>query len=171
MQHLPDPMPAMRSLRSRSAALVLVFSAVVASCGDSATVPIVPTPGPLIPGTWYMHFANDTALPSTISTRTAGVASETTILDSAQLIINADNTYQQRYWYRVFLTGILDRTEVVIDQGTLAASGTDYAFTSNVRTRSFTVTVPSLGNVRTTEVMLFFVGAPPTAGKYKLSHP
>ena len=118
-----------------------------------------------------MHFANDTALPSTISTRTAGVASETTILDSAQLIINADNTYQQRYWYRVFLTGILDRTEVVIDQGTLAASGTDYAFTSNVRTRTFTVTVPSLGNVRTTEVMLFFVGAPPTAGKYKLSHP
>lgn len=155
------------ALRLGAAAL---FS--LAACdGDVTAAPPV-TGGPLIPGTWYMHFANDSALPASVSVRSAGVAQEKTMLDSARLVLNSDLTYSQRYWTRVLLNGVLDRTEVIVDEGTFAPQAIGFVLTSQLRTRQFSLVVPALGTVTTSEQMVFYVTDPPiTTGTYKLSHP
>lgn len=158
----------------RSGALRLSVAALLglAACDGEVTAGPPVTGGPLIPGTWYMHFANDSALPATISTRPAGVAQEKTIVDSARLVLNSDLTYTQRYWTRVLLNGVLDRTEVIVDEGTFAPQAAGFALTSQLRTREFSLIVPALGTVTTSEQMVFYVTDPPiTTGTYKLSHP
>ncbi len=156
-----------RALRLAAAALLGL-----AACeGDVSTSPPV-TGGPLIPGTWYMHFANDSALPAAISVRVAGVAQEVTMLDSARLVLNADMTYSQRYWTRTLLNGVLDRSEVVLDEGTFASQPIGFGLTSQLRSRAFSLVVPTLGTITTSEQMVFYVSSPPlTTGTYKLSHP
>lgn len=163
----------MTLLRTRQLLLAFLLPAAIAACGDSGAVTTPPvTGGPLIPGTWYMHFANGDTLPAKISERVVGVALESTMLDSAQLVINSDLTYSQRYWMRVLVTGTLDRSDVVIDNGTFGAEALGFRLTSSLRARAFFMEVPSLGSLTTTEQMVFFVNAPPlTTGAYKLSHP
>jgi hypothetical protein len=119
-----------------------------------------------------MHAADDDTLPAKISERIVGVALEATMLDSAQLMVNADLSYEQRYWIRVLVTGTLDRSDVVLDEGTFSPEGLGYRLTSNLRAREFTFVVPSLGNITSSEQMVFFANNPPiTTGTYKLSHP
>lgn len=157
---------------SRRLLLAVILTAGIAACGEqSVTTPPV-IGGPVIPGTWYLQTANGDTLPAKISERIVGVAQEVTFLDSARLIINADLTYQQRYWTRVLVTNTLDRADFVLDFGTFTASGSGYRLTSDFRAREFTMVVPSLGNLTTTEQMLFFANAPPTTtGRYRLSPP
>jgi len=160
-------------LRSRSVLFAAVLALGLAACeagGVTATPPT--TGGPLIPGTWYMHTADGDALPAKISERIVGVALEATMLDSAQLVVNADLTYEQRYWIRVLITGNLDRSDVVLDEGVFASEGLGFRLTSSLRAREFTFVVPSLGNITTSEQLVFFANDPPiTTGTYKLSHP
>lgn len=162
----------MSLLRSRHL-FAVVLAAGLAACSDQGGVIVPPsTGGPLIPGTWYLHEANGDTLPAQISQRIVGVASETTMLDSARLLVNSDLTYEQRFWTRVLVTGTLDRVDVVIDNGTFGSEGRGFRLTSSVRAREFTMVVPSLGNLTTTEQMVFFVNSPPmTTGTYKLSRP
>ena len=169
----PYTRPLMPLLRSRRLLLAVILLAGVAACSDQGTIIVPPsTGGPLIPGTWYLHTANGDTLPAKISERIVGVATETTRLDSARLLVNSDLTYEQRFWIRVFVTGVLDRTEVVTDNGTFGSEGRGFRLTSSLRARDFTMVVPSLGSLTTTEQMLFFVNNPPmTTGAYKLSRP
>lgn len=162
----------MPALPSHRLLLAVILTAGIAACGDqSVTTPPV-IGGPLIPGTWYLQTANGDTLPAKISERIVGVAQEATFLDSARLTINADQTYRQRYWTRVLVTGTLDRSEIVIDSGTFAAAGTGYRLTSGYRAREFTIVVPVLGSLTTTEQMVFFANNPPlTIGSYRLSPP
>lgn len=158
----------------RSGALRLGAAALfsLAACDEGVTVGPPVTGGPLIPGTWYMQFANDSALPATISTRSTGVAQEKTIVDSARLVLNADMTYTQRYWTRVLLNGVLDRTEVILDEGTFTPQEVGFSVTSQLRARQFSLVVPSLGTITTSEQMVFYVTNPPiTTGTYRLSPP
>lgn len=157
-----------RALRFAAAAL---FS--LAACdGDVTAGPPPGTGGLLIPGVWYMHFANDSALPAAISVRIAGVTQETTMLDSSRLTLNTDLTWEQRYWTRVLLNGVLDRTEVIVDEGTYAPVAGGYNVTSQVRLRQFTFVVPVIATVTTSEQMVFYLSDPPiTTGTYKLTPP
>ena len=127
--------------------------------------------GPLIPATWYMRTANDSVLPATISVRTIGVAQEETVLDSARLVVNSDGTYAQRYWLRIFVSTVLDRSEVVVDEGTWTVTSTAFQFTSTIRARAFAVTSPQFGRLTSQERMVFFGSAPTTAGGYRLTPP
>jgi len=160
-------------LRPRSVLFALILTAGIGACeaGGITTTPPT-TGGPLIPGTWYMHTADGDTLPAKISERIVGVALEATMLDSAQLVVNADLSYEQRYWIRVLVTGTLDRSDVVLDEGTFGSEGLGFRLTSSLRAREFTFVVPSLGNITTSEQMVFFANNPPiTTGTYKLSHP
>lgn len=163
----------MTPLQSRRLLLAAILTVGVAACDDKTGVTPPPTTGgPLIPGTWYMHEANADTLPAKISERIVGVALEQTYLDSAQLIVNADLTYSQRFWTRVLITSTLDRSDVVIDNGTFGSEGQGFRLVSSVRARQFTMVVPALGRITTSEQMVFFVNAPPlTTGSYQLSRP
>lgn len=165
-------MTTLQELRSGALRLGAVALFSLAACDGSVTAGPPVTGGPLIPGTWYMHFANDSALPTAISVRTAGVAQERTMLDSARLVLNTDLTWEQRYWTRVLLNGVLDRTEVIVDEGTYAQVAGGFNVTSQVRLRQFTFVVPVIATVTTSEQMVFYVTNPPiTAGTYKLTPP
>lgn len=157
----------------RPSAFLALFLLGLAGCDASTTTaPPVTGGGPLVPGTWYMHTADGDTLPAKISTRIVGVAQEITYLDSAQLVIRADLTYEQRYWTRTTVTTILDRTDAVIDLGTFTSALGGFNLSSSVRSRLFTMSVPSLGNLTTREQMVFFESDPPvTTGTYKLSRP
>jgi len=118
-----------------------------------------------------MHAANDSSLPATISTRSVGVANERTVLDSARLTVNADGTYTQRYWIRVLINETPDRSDVTVDEGTWTRTETNYRFNSTLRAREFTLVVPTLSRILTSEVMVFYVGAIATQGTYRLNRP
>ncbi len=160
-------------LRSRRVLFAVILAVGLAACEDTGIITPPPTTGgPLIPGTWYMHSADGDALPAKISERIVGVALEATMLDSAQLMVNADLSYEQRYWIRVLVTGTLDRSDVVLDEGNFASERLGFRLTSSLRAREFTFVVPSLGNITSSEQMVFFANNPPiTTGTYKLSHP
>lgn len=159
--------------RSRHLLLAALMSTGLAACGESGTTNPPPGGGaPLVPATWHMHTADGEALPAVISERIVGVAQERTMLDSSILVINDDFTYEQRYWIRVLVTGNLDRSEMVFDEGTYAPEGLGYRVISDLRAREFSFVVPTIGDITTTEQMLFFANAPPlTTGTYRLSRP
>lgn len=151
----------------------LVLTAVLSSCdaGTGGTAPFATGAYPIVLPVWYMWYANDSTLPATISVRLIGVAQEETVLDSARLTVNRDGSYSQRYAYRVFVTGVLDRSDFVLDEGTWTVTGASYTFSSSVRSRTFSVTVPRAGELSSTEPMLFFSSAPITTGTYRLLPP
>lgn len=152
--------------------LAAAVVALVACDADSIITPPPTSGGPLIAATYYMHQADDSTLAATISTRIAGVTQETTVLDSAQLTVNADSSYQERYWVRILLNGALDRRETIVDIGKISIEGFGYRLTSDVREREFTMVVVSIGNLTTFEQMVFYELDPPvTTGKYKGTHP
>lgn len=152
--------------------------AVLTAC-DEGTITSGPGGGtlPLPEGYWYLNTANDSGLPAVISERTVGVALERTILDSAVINVLDDGTWTQRYWYRVFVTGILDRTEVVVDQGTWAeapAGSPDntYLLTSTIRPRVSEVSfAPPATELLSVEPMLFYSNAPSVEGAYRRTRP
>jgi hypothetical protein len=152
--------------------LVAAALLVLAGCDEEASTEPPTLGGPLIPGTWYMHAADGDTLPAEISVRPTGVAQEKTIIDSSQLVIRSDLTYSQRYWARVLLNEVLDRREVIIDEGTFATEHTGFRLSSSLRTREFTMFVPTLGTLNTSEQMVFFEVDPPiTSGTYRLTRP
>lgn len=147
--------------------LGLVVATLLAACGD--TPPITPPPGvtPLPAGTWHMRTANGLELPAEIARRFIGLVDEQTVLDSARLVVNADGTYEQRYWTRVFHIGVLDHSDVVIDFGSWVEADGANDFTSTTRDRKFTVTVNSTTQVTSNEPMVFFPGAVNVTGVYR----
>ena len=149
----------------------MLLSATVVACDSGSTLPVATGSFPLVPALWYMRSANDSALPATIATRAVGIAQEQTIVDSAQLTVYSNGDYRQRYWLRILINGALDRTEVVLDEGVLTKLQPVYEFSSTVRARVFTVTVPQSGTVITSEPMVFFSSAPTTTGRYQLTPP
>lgn len=168
----------MQRIPSVRRCIAVLAVALLAGC-DEGTIAAGPGGGtlPLPEGYWYLNTANDSGLPSVISERIVGVALERTILDSAVLNVIDDGRWTQRYWYRVFVTGLLDRTEVVIDEGTWAqapAGSPDntYVLTSTVRARTAEVSfAPPATELRTIEPMLFFSGAPSVEGAYRRTRP
>lgn len=138
------------------AALILAF-AVACDGPGTAAPPVIPGPGAVVPGTWYMHAANGTNLPAVISDRFIGISPEQTFLDSARLLISTDGSYKQRYWIRILITGSLDREEVVLDEGFWTSFGDDNRFRSFVRDRTLSVGFPAPGRVRTSEQLLILV--------------
>ena len=161
----------MSTFRSRTVAFALLAIVSFAACDAGGIPPLGPGQIPLFPRTWYMHTANDSTLPAVIATRIIGAALESTVLDSAQLTVNVDGTYSQRYWLRVFVTSVFDRGEVVSDDGTWASDPTGYTFNSTIRTRQLRLTIPETGRVRTVEPMVFFTSAPSTVGLYRSTRP
>ncbi len=163
------PTPLVRPLGVALAVLLLA-----SGCGEDDVVAPPPPGGgfPLTLGTWHMHAVNDTALPARVAVRFVGVTVEESFVDSAQLSVDPfEQTYVQRYWLRVNHTGVLDRQEFVYDEGSFVPSAGGYTFASSTRVRTFSVTVPAVGQVTTTEPMVFFVGATPVTGTYRLSRP
>jgi hypothetical protein len=162
----------MRLTALKRIALVLVSASAVMSCQeDATTAPPITGAFPIGTGYWYMNTVNDSAMGSVISTRIAGVAQEKTYLDSAWLLVGVDGTYEQRYWTRVFLTGLLDRKETVIDYGTWALAGDTYEFTSNVRERVFLIAPTINGRLRSLEPMVFYTDPPESEGEYRRTRP
>lgn len=152
-------------------AVMLATIAAAVSCADNGLAPLPPGSVPLDARRWYMNLADDSALSSTIATRSVGVAQERTQLDSAFLDVKIDGSYEQRYWLQIFVNGVLDRAETVIDFGTWRMSGASYAFTSSVRARVFSVETPVNGRLETLETMVFFQNPPETAGEYRHTRP
>ena len=150
-------------------AIVLVLS----GCGDvvrGGPVALGP-PGYLEGGTWFMHEANEAPLPVKISERIVGVAAEQTMLDSAMLDVDQNGSWTQRYWFRVLITGTVDRSEMVYDLGSWSYTPSGYQFTSSVRARQFVVTAPLVGQLASVEQMLNYSNAPTVTGTYRLIHP
>lgn len=159
--------------RLRLALSAAIAAAALGSC-DGATAPdggLILGFRQLLPATWYMHAANDSLLPTTISVRSVGIVEERTIVDSSRLVVRNDFTYQQRYWLRVFVSGVLDRSDLVIDEGTWTSDFAVYRFSSTLRPRTFTVTVPVPGRLLSDEPLVFFTSAPTTQGRYHLDPP
>lgn len=155
------------SFLSAAALLALV------GCGEGTTGPVNPPPGgtPLTPGDWYMHTANGTALPAEIARRFIGVVDEQTLLDSAFLTVSLNGTWTQRYYTRVLHAGVLDRSDLVIDEGNWTTGTTGTLFTSTLRSRAFEVTA-DIGNRATSdEPMVFFPNATNVTGVYRTSPP
>jgi len=163
---------------ARTAFILLAATAIATGCDQDALITNPPGGAlPLPEGYWYLHTANDSAVSATIGERAVGVAFEQSILDSASLFVGDDGTWRQRYWYRVLLTQLLDRTEVVLDEGTWApapAGSPDntYILTSALRPRTITVSFASPATeLVSVEPMLTFVGAPAVNGRYRRTRP
>jgi hypothetical protein len=152
-------------------ALMTLAAAAIAACDATGTTTPPPGPSPLGAGTWYLNTVDDSALGSTIATRIVGVTEERTFADSGFLVVNVDGSYEQRYWLRVFVTGVLDRSETVIDLGNWIATDTGYVFVSSVRSRSFLIVPIDLANTASEEQMVFYQTAPTTFGLYRRTRP
>ncbi len=160
------------SLRKRPLVLLALGLAAVA-CGDAAGPggPGSGGPGPLTAGLWTLREIGDSTLSATAATRTIGISTEATIVDSSKLEIEIDGSYSQRYWTRVLIDGQLDRQEVVLDLGSWALGGGGYQFTSEVRTRAFVVIPISGGRLQTNEAFATWIGAPSNTAIYRLATP
>lgn len=164
----------MSRLPSRRTAAALLLVSLLAACGDDeGSGPLSPNPPqPIAEGAWYLHTVDGAALPTQISDRFVGVTQEQIFLDSARLEVDyVTGRYEQRWWTRVLHTGVLDRREFVYDEGTFAETGAYFTFTSTVRTRAFTLTVPTATDVVTTEQFVFFAGATVKTGTYRQTRP
>ncbi len=150
--------------------LALAALALAGGCGDTTAPPAVI---PLVRAVWYMHEADSAAVPAKIHERTVGVALEETYVDSAVLSLTALNTYEQTWYLHVDVSGVLDRTEIVIDRGVITAQGQQYRLTSQMRpARDFTLGTVSPGVIETSEQLLFLETDPPqTVGRYRLTRP
>lgn len=159
-----------RSLRSlRVLAIALTFGA-LGACEDEGTTtpPVIP---PLGAGNWYMHSANGVDLPAEISRRFIGLVDEQTFLDSSRIEVFSTGTWEQRYYLRILHTGVLDRADVVSDEGTWAVIGNLNEFTSSLRPRTFEVGVADAFMFASDEPMVFFPGAPNVIGIYRTTKP
>jgi hypothetical protein len=145
----------------------------VTACGEGTVGPVDPPPDgtPLTPGNWFMHTANGNALPAEIARRFIGVVDEQTMLDSAILSVAPNGSWSQRYYTRVLHAGALDRADVVIDEGNWTAGTTNTAFTSTLRTRTFTVAANTASQATSDEPMVFFPNATNVTGVYRTSPP
>lgn len=150
---------------------VICLALSVAACDENTGTTPPPVDIPLSPGTWFMHSANDLELPAEISRRFVGLVDEQTILDSARFTITGVGNWEQRYWTRVLHIGVLDRSELVIDEGTWVASDGINTFTSTLRTRTFDITVVDAGEILSNEPMVFFPNAVNVAGVYRTTPP
>lgn len=160
----------MLSSALRRMVALLALSAGLAACGeDSGTTVIFPTT--LRPGTWYLHDANGDTLPALVAERFIGIATELTFLDSATITVIAGGTFEQRHHISVFVSGALDRQELLFDRGDWARQTAGYAFVSDLRSRSFTGTMPFASLLSTTEPILSWASAPSVAGNYRLTPP
>jgi hypothetical protein len=153
----------------------LATAVLLAACDASGVTPPsnggVPPQFPARPGTWYMHTANDSALPHRIANRSVGVAVEETFLDSARIFVNSNGTYQQFYFLRINIQSVPDREEVILDEGFWTSFGGENRFRSLVRNRIFDVTFPAADRLQTSEQMLYWGGAPNVRGVYRLTRP
>lgn len=153
---------------------LLIFAALSGSSCDArnAAAPVPIDPRALPPGVWYLNTANDSSLPVKIASRSVGVALEETFLDSARLTIEYDGFWKQRYWLRVIVSGSLDRSEVVLDEGVWGPPfSATYAFNSTARMRTFSASALDSTTVRTTEPMLTWIAAPVVSGHYRPTRP
>lgn len=166
-------MPRFRPRRSSCTAIALGFVGLgLLACGEDAGPTPPPTNVPLTPATWYMHAANDIDLPGAeVARRFIGIVDEQTLVDSSRIHVEANGTWEQRVWLRVLHAGVLDRAELVIDEGTWTASGSENAFVSTLRSRTFTLHVSSAALVSSDEPMVFFPGAPNVQGVYRTIPP
>lgn len=151
---------------------MLLFAVALAACGEE-TGPLPPAgPQPLTSGTYHMQTANALELPAKIAERFISVTFEETILDESTLVIDVEGAeWSQTYTTRVFHNALLDREEIVVDEGTITQEGNTFTFSSTLRTREFTVTAGSTTVVRTVEPMVFFPGAIAVQGEYSTSVP
>ena len=148
---------------------ILALVAATLACGDDTTAP---APIALVRTVWYLHEADTTALPARIHQRTLGVILEETYVDSAELSLTAQDTYEQTIYLRIEHNGLPDRSEIVIDRGLLTAEGAGYRLTSTMRTRDFTLRTSATGVLDSEEEMLFLEsGRPLTLGRYRLIRP
>lgn len=168
--HMSAPSIA-RTLRSVRRFAIALGVAALGACDEEGTTTPPPVLVPLGDGTYYMHSANGIALPAEISRRFIGVVDEQTMLDSARIEVVSGGAWRQRYWIRVLHTGVLDRSEVVIDEGTWAVSGNLNLFTSTIRTRTFNVGVDDATRFASDEPMVFYPGAPRVLGIYRTTRP
>lgn len=161
----------MRGPRLARAVAVSILAIAMLACGDSGGATGFPGVTSISPGVWYMHSADSAPLPAIIGERLVGLAQEQTILDSAQLSVNALGRYEQRYWLRILISGALDRSDLIIDQGTWALETNVFVFSSTIRTRTFAVSSSAPGFLASQEQMLFHTAAPITSGTYRLFRP
>lgn len=146
---------------------------VITACGDDSPMATLPLPSPIPGGEWRLQSANDLSLPAKISERSVGVAIEESYLDSAKIFINdTTGTWEQRAWIRVLHMGVEDRRDLMIDMGyyQVNAAGTNFSFSSDIRSRNYDALLLSPALLRTSEPLLFYVGAEPIIGLYLLSH-
>jgi len=142
------------------------------SCGDGAGGPILgPPPRQLSDGTWYLNSLGDSTLGTVVSTRIVGAAQELAILDSATLYIGQQGSFEQRFWIRFLVAGVLDRSDVVIDQGEWVPTALGYTFVSTIRSRTFEITVPADNRLESRESFVFYANPPLVNGVYRRTRP
>jgi hypothetical protein len=158
-----------RALASRARMILLMCSLALAGCDDDATAPPPQPSFPLLAGLWRLDRANGVEIPGAeIARRLIGVLDEQTVLDSAWIEVEADGTWEQRYFLQVFHNAVFDRSEVVVDRGTWTADGNENSFVSSIRTRSFPLMVIQSTHTVSAEQMVFFANAPLVTGDYRL---
>ena len=153
----------------RTVARFALFAALTA-CGEDSGTTVILSPT-LRVGTWYLHEANDDALPSLIAERFVGIATEQTYLDSASITVLVGGAWEQRHYIRVLVSGALDRQELLFDRGDWARGSVGYSFVSDLRSRTFSATLPFASLLTTTEPVLSWSSAPSVSGSYRQTRP
>jgi hypothetical protein len=162
----------MPDIKLRTLLPLLALATTLVACADGAGTTTPPVTPPLVGGAWFMHIANDTALPARISERFIGAVYEEIFLDSARIVIDdVAGTWEQRYWTRVNLQQVEDRRDFIIDEGTFVLTGATYTLTSTVRNREFSIVVWTPFQFETQERMALHTGAPIVEGLYRNSPP
>jgi hypothetical protein len=162
----------MPDLKLRTLLPLGALVATLAACGDGAGGVTPPAIVPITSGTWYMHTANDEALPTVISERFIGAVFEEVYLDSSWIAVDVPSgTWEQRFWTRVHLQQLEDRRDVVVDEGTFLLTENTYTFVSSLRARIFSVGLVSATELLTNEPMALHTGAPTVLGRYRPTPP
>lgn len=144
----------------------------VVSCDDGVAGPIIgPQSRPLSDGTWYLNSLGDSALGTVVSARFVGAAEELAVLDSATLVIGQQGSFEQRFWIRFLVSGVLDRSDVVIDQGEWIQTALGYTFVSTIRSRTFEIRVPADNRLESRESFVFYANPPIVDGVYRRTRP
>ncbi len=147
---------------------IAVLAVTAAACDPSASSPVEPQAlEPLGSTTWLMVAADGQSLPAVVAHRLLeGNVLEESVLESAQLIVDADGGYEQLFRIRTLANGVQQSNVLVQDFGVWTAGTERYDLESDTRTRSFRLDPIVDDTLRSTEAMVFRPEAGLVRGRY-----
>jgi hypothetical protein len=125
----------------------LAFAASVSLAACAAESPSAPVarPLPALPSAiWHVNISDGQPLPALLGHRLVeGNVLEQDFLDSAQFVVDAGGTWEQRGWYQRFRDGHFHQSATTLDQGTWEATMQAYEFRRASGELVYTIPAPS----------------------------